>query len=124
MKNIVPYTPLKYQTNPYTKIAPNIYQMGELFVTSIAFEQEPLLGEGTSGADISQYPLEDLLEQFLVHVTDFYPEKNTSDSTTCYIEIGGRKIDYIKDFLSVVGKHIFCKTFYEDGVEYAKLILE
>ena len=124
MKNIVPYMSPKYKTDLYTKVAPNIYRVGELFVTSIAFEQEPLLGEGISGTDISQYPLEDILEQFWVHITDFYPEKNTPNSIVCYIEVGGRKIDYIKDFLSVVGKHIFYKIFYEDGVEYAKLVLE
>ncbi len=124
MKNIVPYAPPKYQTDPYTKIAPNIYQAGELFVTSITFEQEPLLGEGTSGADISQYPLEDILERFIVHVTDFYLEKNTPNSTICYLEVGGQKIDYIKEFLSIVGKHVTYKFFCKDGVEYAKLILE
>ena len=80
MKNITIYTPAKYNTDKYTKVKDNIYKTydnfmkQDSFVTSLSFEQEPEYGEGESSADISQYPLEDILDRYYVAIEDFYGE--------------------------------------------------
>lgn len=55
-------------------------------MTSLSFEQEPEYGEGESSADISQYPLEDILDRYYVAVEDFYGEINDG-SYTKYVPI-------------------------------------
>lgn len=124
MKNIGIYTPPKYRTAEYHEVASNIYQSGNYYVTSISFQQEPDLGEGSSAAEISQYPLEDLLDRFHVIVSDFYPTLNTNKSSICYLEFSARKIDYIKKLHTIVGKRVYNKAFYKDGEEYVDLIIE
>jgi len=124
MKNIKLYSANKYHTPKYREIAPGIYQHGHLYVTSLAFEQEPALGEGTSAADISQYPLEDILERYLVHVSDFYPKLNTKKSVTCYIEFAGTKVEYIQGLHSIIGRRVINKALYENGEESVVLIIE
>ena len=76
MKNIQIYNADKYLTSAYEKVEENIYkgrnpyyrgsswESEEMYVTSLTFEQEPSLGEGETPDDISQYPLEDILERF------------------------------------------------------------
>ncbi|HCD3015104.1 TPA: hypothetical protein NBM48_000099 [Corynebacterium striatum] len=79
MKNFRVYTPEKYSTPDYIKVEENIYQQApdREYVTSLSFEQEPELGEGDSPQDISQYPLEDILEEFEVQIEDFYEDSMT-----------------------------------------------
>lgn len=124
MKNIDFFCPAKYSTPEYHEVAPNIYSYNDHFVTSLSFEQEPALGEGQSSADISQYPLEDILEHFCVHVSDFYSERNHKKSSTCYIEFAGRKIEYITSLLCIVGKRVINKDIYENGEVSTILIIE
>ena len=124
MKDIAIYTPPKYRSTEYQEVAPNIYQSGNHYVTSISFRQEPALREGCSAAEISQYPLEDLLDLFHVNVSDFYPALNTKQSTVCYLEFSARKIDCIKTLHTIVGKRVYNKAFYKDGEEYVDLIIE
>lgn len=91
------------------------------YVTSIMFEQEPEYGENeTSDSYVSQYPLEDILEEFDCELLDFYEDENTLDSLNSYIEFASSDIDDIKNILSIVGKHVYNK---EDG-DYVKLIIE
>ena len=73
MKEIKNYDARKYETEAYKKLAEGIYEtMDEddeaLYVTSLSFVQEPELGEGENAADISQYPLEDILDKFYYDV--------------------------------------------------------
>lgn len=124
MKNIEVYTPPKYCTAKYQEVVPNIYQSGNYYVTSISFQQEPDLDEGSSAADISQYPLEDILERYCVHVSDFYPSLNTPKSVACYIELAGSKVENIKSLLSLVGRRVYNKAIYENGEECVVLIVE
>lgn len=124
VKNIMFYKPSKYGTPQYREIAPNIYQHGHLFVTTLSFEQEPSLGEGKNAADISQFPLEDLLDRFCVHISDFYPLLNTAMSTTCYIEFAGSKKEYIQSLISIIGRRVKNKVIYENGEEGVVLIIE
>lgn len=63
MKNIVSYIDVKYSSEAYTEIEKGIYKCGDNTVTSLCFEQEPELDEGKDSTDISQYPLEDILDK-------------------------------------------------------------
>jgi hypothetical protein len=92
-----------------------------IYVTSIMFEQEPEYEENSpNDAEISQYPLEDILDEFLCNCEDFYEEENKNDSVNSYIEFSSPNIENIKKLLTIVGKHIYNK---EDG-DYIKLIIE
>ena len=124
MKNIKVHTVSKYSDTQYQETAVGIYKYGNSYVTTLCFEQEPELGEGTSAADISQYPLEDVLERFNVHVSDFYPELNIAKNTACYLEFSGSKKNNITELLSIVGKHVYNKIVYENGEECVALIIE
>ena len=124
MKNIRIHIPPKYRSAEYHEVMPGIYQFDKNFVTSIAFEQEPDLGEGRFAAEISQYPLADILDHFGVFVSDWYSSSNTDQSTTCYIELSARRVDAIKNLHSIIGKHVYNKTVVKDGEEYIDLIIE
>ncbi|MDK7883323.1 hypothetical protein [Corynebacterium striatum] len=118
MKNFRVYTLEKYSTPDYIKVEENIYQQApdREYVTSLSFEQEPELGEGDSPQDISQYPLEDILEEFEVQIEDFYEDLNGASESTCYLEFGGSDVERIRKVLGLVGKHAYNKTD-EDGGE-------
>lgn len=102
MKNFQNYTPEKYSTAEYTKVEEGIYKTEDpyrngsrdCYVTSLTFEQEPDMPgeEGGSPQYITQTPFEDLLDEFLVYVTDFYDDLNAYSEVTCYQEFGSSKI--------------------------------
>lgn len=92
-----------------------------IYVTSIMFEQEPEYEENSpNDAEISQYPLEDILDEFLCNCEDFFEEENKNDSVNSYMEFSSPNIENIKNLLTIVGKHVYNK---EDG-DYIKLIIE
>lgn len=65
MKNIQSCTGLeKYSASEYIHVSDGIFSYQGEYVTALSFEQEPELGEGGNAAEISQYPLEDLLDRF------------------------------------------------------------
>ena len=120
MKNIRNYPAEKYHAPPYAAAEPDIYRCGDGFVTSLCFQQEPELGEGASAADISQYPLEDLLDRFNVYVSDFFDEINVPESQTCCLEFCGKTPEDIRQLRSIIGKHVYNK----DAGGFAELIVE
>lgn len=124
MKNIRIFTPSKYHTAVYREVEPGIFQIGKTYVTSISFEQEPNLGEGQSAVDISQYPLEDILDRFCVFISDLYPALNTKNSTTCYLEMSARTKESIEKLHAIVGKRVYNNVFYENGEECIGLVIE
>lgn len=111
MKEIDVYFPEKYQDLKYEKVFNNIYRIYDDFlekncyVTSLRFIQEPEFGEGMCPNEISQYPLEDILDQYFVWISDFYAQENSESDTYCYLEFMGADIDNIKSLLNLVGKH-------------------
>lgn len=123
MKEIKNYTAPKYNNNDYSKIEDNIYAIeGEekLYVTSLSFVQEVELEEGENASEISQYPLEDILDEFYCHISDFYENLNTEDSLTCYLEFASPDLEDVEKLRSIIGKHVYNKEI--DG--YVKLIIE
>ena len=130
MKNIEIYHSEKYADAKYKKAAENIYETedsflgGVMYVTSLSFEQEPDYDEGESPADISQYPLEDILDKYCVAINDFYEEKNAQSGKICYQEFSGKDIEDIKNLFEIVGKHVYNKEVEKDGGNYIELVIE
>lgn len=94
---------------------------GEIYVTSIMFEAEPELGENEpTDALISQYPLEDILDEYFVYCYDDYKNENEEDKVNSYVEFASEDIDDIRKVLTILGKHVYNQ---EDG-DYVKLIVE
>lgn len=125
VKHIQNYQAEKYANSvAYEKVEEGIYKFVEddevLYVTSLSFEQEPEFEEGSSADDISQYPLEDILDKFFCHIRDFYEGLNKAGSNTCYLEFASLDINDVKELRSIIGKHVYNK---EDG-ESVHLIIE
>ena len=85
----------------------NIYTDGEQFFVGLCFEQEPEYGEGTNSSDISQYPLEDILDKYSVSVSDFCEEHNSQKTKLCKLIFSSNDINNIKKLKSIIGKHVY-----------------
>ena len=123
MKEIENYKPDKYDSNNYIVIEDEIYKMKDdeiLFVTSISFVQEPEFDEGENASYVSQFPLEDILDKFYCHISDFYEQRNTVTSEKCFLEFASPDVEDIRKLRSILGKHVYNKEI--DG--YVKLIIE
>ena len=57
--------------------------------------------------EISQYPLEDILDEYLVYVYDDYAEQNASDEVNSYVEFASEDIEDIRNILNILGKHVY-----------------
>ncbi|SDA26566.1 hypothetical protein SAMN02910447_02674 [Ruminococcus sp. YE71] len=91
------------------------------YVTSLVFEQEPQFGENAPDDDeISQYPLEDILDKFMCACCDDYPEENAADPINAYCEFESDSLDDIRSLLTIVGKHVYN---VEKG-DYVDLVIE
>ena len=89
-------------------------------MTTLSFVQEPELGEGSSATDLSNYPLEDILDRFYCHVSDFYNDLNKEDAQVCYLEFASPEMEDVVNLRSIIGKHVYNK---EEG-ERVTLIIE
>lgn len=124
MKNFKNFEAPKYETAEYKEIEDGIYQIEDTYVTSLTFEQETdkFGEENGSPKMISQTPFEDLLDEFLVFVTDFYEKENAQSQITCYQEFGSDNVENIRKLRSVIGKSFYA---VEDKVsETYKIIME
>ncbi|MCG8573793.1 MAG: hypothetical protein MI810_02820 [Flavobacteriales bacterium] len=106
-------------TNNYQFIEEGIYNDlkddGGFATHRIAMAME--LEEGEN----SQYPLEDVLDKFYVHVEEFL-ESNEADS---YHYILGGELDDIQSLKSIIGKRVYNKEFVdEEGQTRVQLIIE
>ena len=124
MRNIKVFDAPKYSNKSYKKVADGIYFSDGSYYMSISFEQESEFDEGADASDISQYPLEDLLDKYSVYVSDFYNSINLEGHSTCYIEISSDSQNLLEEMKSIVGKHIYNKVCVKDGEEVIDLIIE
>jgi hypothetical protein len=136
MKNIKIWKAPKYEETKtgfifkkpvYKEVQEGIYLMDakeQLYVASLSFEQEPEFEEGENAADISQYPLEDILDKYLCHISDFYEDLNTEDKKTCVLEFASERVADVQGLMEIVGKHVYNKDVEEDGAVYSKLVIE
>lgn len=115
MKNFQNYKAAKYaDTEKFVEVEDGIYRTkdpygsDEVYVTSLTFELEDDAFEGDgSPSDIPQAPFEDLLDEFTVHVTDFYEEENDASEKTCYQEFASPDIEDIRNLRTIIGKRFY-----------------
>lgn len=118
MKEIQNYHAPKYDGAEYRLVEDGVYETeadGEkTYVTSLSFVQEPEFGEGRNAAEISQYPLEEILDDFMCYISDFYPDLNTADSLICYQEFACTDLECIQELRALIGKHAYEKKVGSD----------
>ena len=125
------YTPEKYSGPDYEKIEEGIYRTkdpynvvksGMVYVTSLSFQMEPeRYGEEEATPwDIPQLPFEDLLDESMVFVTDFYEDLNTTSQVTCYQEFGSSSIEEIRELRTIIGKRFYAVPCGEDNEEIGR----
>lgn len=122
MKNFQNFTPQKYMTSDFQKISDGIYKTkspydsNDIFVTSLTFEMEPECygEENASPSNLTQIPIEGILDEFNLFVTDFYEQLNQSSEIICYQEFGSLDLEDIKNLRTLIGSdftlyHILAK---------------
>lgn len=135
MKNFKNYTPEKYATSDFQKIEEGIYRTecpyktifdNEIFVTSLTFEMEPdCYGEeDASPRNLTQIPIEGLLDEFNLFVTDFYEQLNETSETICYQEFGSFDLADIQKLRTLIGKRFYAVPYMENGEEYYNMVTE
>lgn len=125
MKNFRNYDSHKYICHDgYTHCGEGIYEKDGRFFTSLSFEQEPEKGEGISPQQISQYPLEDILEHYLVYISDFYSDLNNMSKDRCYLEFASTEMRDILNLRTLIGKCAFNCNAVVDGEHCVKLVIE
>ena len=124
MKNISAFKASKYSTKDYELLEDDIYRCGDVCVITLQFQQEPEMDEGSSSADISQYPLEDILDRFNVHISDFYDSENKCAKVNCRLEFASRKIENIRKLKYIIGKRVYNKVVTKNGDDFVELVIE
>ena len=116
MKNIKCFVCEKYNSEKFEEVENFVYKNGNPneyanieYSIPITFEQEPKFGEGKNSKDISQYPLEDVLDEFFIHVSDFFDELNTGKNNICYLELSGDLQNVLNFKNKIIGKRVFNK---------------
>lgn len=134
MKNFENYTPEKYMTPDFQKIEDGIYKTKspygskdtDIFVTSLTFEMEPdCYGEeDASPRNLTQVPIEGILDEFDLFVTDFYEQLNETSEMICYQEFGSFDLENIQKLRTLIGKRFYAVPYIEDGEEYYNMVIE
>ncbi len=133
MKNFQNFTPKKYMTSDFQKISDGIYKTkspydsNDIFVTSLTFEMEPECygEENASPSNLTQIPIEGILDEFNLFVTDFYEQLNQSSETICYQEFGSLDLEDIKNLRTLIGKRFYAIPYTgQDGEEYYNMVIE
>lgn len=133
MKNFQNFTPQKYMTSDFQKISDGIYKTkspydsNNIFVTSLTFEMEPECygEENASPSNLTQIPIEGILDEFNLFVTDFYEQLNQSSEIICYQEFGSLDLEDIKNLRTLIGKRFYAVPYTgEDGEEYYNMVIE
>lgn len=133
MKNFQNFTPQKYMTSDFQKISDGIYKtkstydFNDIFVTSLTFEMEPECygEENASPSNLTQIPIEGILDEFNLFVTDFYEQLNQSSEIICYQEFGSLDLEDIKNLRTLIGKRFYAVPYTgEDGEEYYNMVIE
>lgn len=134
MKNFSSYKAEKYSGDKFKEIEDGIYQTADtygihkddIYVTSLTFEMEnDRYGEEDGSPQyLPQVPIEGLLDEFNVFVTDFYEDLNNASETVCYQEFGSFDIEDIRKLRTLIGKKFYAESFEKDGEEYYKLVIE
>lgn len=72
----------------------------------------------------NQYPLEDILDKYLMHVSDFLESKNKPNTNKYIFEFGGY-LDKMMKAKEIIEKKVFNRDFMgTDGKVYTDLVIE
>ena len=80
--------------------------------------------EDASPRNLTQVPIEGLLDEFNLFVTDFYEQLNETSETTCYQEFGSFELADIQKLRNLIGKRFYAVPYMEDGEEYYNMVME
>ncbi len=120
MKNIILAELDKYKDNPnFELIDGNIYKDLEEdhYVFALSYELED--------EEDPQYPLEDILDKFYLHVSDFIDEESYNTSKEVTLELGGGLDDVKEAIGAIIGKRVYNEEFDdEEGVTRVRLVIE
>lgn len=119
MKNIQQINLDKYKDSKYELIENDIYKnvSEDLYVFAINYELEE--------EEDSQYPLEDILDKFYLHVSDFIDEDAYDNSNIVNLELAGALKNVQDAVQSIIGKRVYNSEYTgEDGRTYVKLVIE
>lgn len=124
MKNIRLYDASKYREKDFIEVSKGIFKKDSAFYMSFSFEQEPELEEGKDSSDISQYPLEDLLDKFNVYVSDFFRDINVKATKQCVLEVSSQHQESLENMKTIIGKHVFNRNDVQNGEGVVDLVIE
>ncbi|MCD8433542.1 hypothetical protein LNJ05_12295 [Tenacibaculum finnmarkense genomovar ulcerans] len=123
MKNIFLEKCLKYEnTNEFKRIENGVYldlndEEDFNHRMTISYELE-------SDETNNQYPLDDILDKYSLHVSDFLEAENEKGSNKFKLELGG-DLKGITNAKEIIGKKVFNRDFIEtDGQVRVKLVIE
>ncbi|MGB0870484.1 MAG: hypothetical protein ACPGSD_12875 [Flavobacteriales bacterium] len=72
----------------------------------------------------TQYPMEDILDKYYLHVSDFLDSENDKNSNVFKLEVEGSLEDLVQS-QEIIGKEVFNREFIaDDGQVRVKLIIE
>ncbi|MEL6919144.1 MAG: hypothetical protein AAFO99_15615, partial [Bacteroidota bacterium] len=123
MKNIVLEKCKKYgNTKRFEPVEKGIYR--DLKDKSDAKYRMTVSYELESNETNNQYPLEDVLDRYLIHVSDFLESENEPKSNTFKLEFGGY-LDSLQKAKEIIGKRVFNREFIgDDGQIRVALVIE
>lgn len=123
MKNISLEKCQKYEnTELYELVEKGIYK--DLTDESEAKYRITVFYELESEDDSNQYPLEDVLDKYYLHVSDFLESENKDNTNRFKLELGGA-LDDIQKSQEIIGKKVFNRDFLgADGNIRVKLVVE
>ncbi|CAH8283095.1 hypothetical protein EV196_10276 [Mariniflexile fucanivorans] len=72
----------------------------------------------------NQYPLEDILDKYLIHVSESYEAENEQGASLFIIELSG-SLEKIQDAKEIIGKKVFNREFIDsNGQVSVNLVIE
>ena len=72
----------------------------------------------------NQYPLEDILDKYYLHVSDFLESENNSNPYNFKLELAG-ELEDLKNSQKIIGKKVYSQEFKsDDGQIRVNLIIE
>ena len=80
--------------------------------------------EDASPRNLTQVPIEGLLDEFNLFVTDFYEQLNETSETICYQEFGSFDLADIQKLRALIGKRFYAVPYIENGEEYYNMVTE
>lgn len=124
MKAIRYYQAPKYGTVGYEKVVEGVYRTEGRYVTSLSLQIEPDFGEGKSANHLAQYPLEIILDDYNIYISDFYSELNTLRSLRVYLEFSAVILEDIQGLLKLINHRVIYQTFAVNGEGFFELVIE